>query len=109
MYYRHSADDVVLSSGLRYVDRVMLALLQTVGMRVAMPELQPDAFRSGVPVLVLSIAAMVLMTRKVRGKLAAQWVIIDVITASCYTRYRAFMRCRLVCSAIDRANGFLVG
>lgn len=29
--------------------RIMLALLHTVGVSVAMPELQPDAFRSGIP------------------------------------------------------------
>lgn len=64
--------------------RVMLALLQTVGMQVAMPELQPDAFPFwDSTMLVLSIAAMVLMTRKyVENWLL--WVIIDVISVVIY-------------------------
>lgn len=63
---------------------VMLALLQTVGMQVAMPELQPDAFPFwDSTMLVLSIAAMVLMTRKyVENWLL--WVIIDVISVVIY-------------------------
>ncbi|HAT4414182.1 TPA: nicotinamide riboside transporter PnuC [Klebsiella oxytoca] len=45
--------------------RIMIALLQTFGMQVAMPDLQPDAFPFwDSTMLVLSIAAMVLMTRK---------------------------------------------
>ncbi|EIC4683195.1 nicotinamide riboside transporter PnuC [Salmonella enterica] len=64
--------------------RVMLALLQTVGIQVAMPELQPDAFPFwDSTMLVLSIAAMVLMTRKyVENWLL--WVIIDVISVVIY-------------------------
>lgn len=64
--------------------RVMLALLQTIGMQVAMPELQPDAFPFwDSTMLVLSIAAMVLMTRKyVENWLL--WVIIDVISVVIY-------------------------
>ncbi|ELJ1144177.1 nicotinamide mononucleotide transporter, partial [Salmonella enterica] len=58
--------------------------LQTVGMQVAMPELQPDAFPFwDSTMLVLSIAAMVLMTRKyVENWLL--WVIIDVISVVIY-------------------------
>lgn len=64
--------------------RVMLALLQTVGVEVVMPELQPDAFPFwDSTMLVLSIAAMVLMTRKyVENWLL--WVFIDVISVVIY-------------------------
>ncbi|HAP0100019.1 TPA: nicotinamide riboside transporter PnuC [Escherichia coli] len=65
--------------------RIMLALLHTVGMSVIMPELLPDAFPFwDSTVLVLSIAAMVLMTRKyVENWLL--WVLIDVISVVIYT------------------------
>lgn len=64
--------------------RIMLALLQVVGVHVAMPELQPDAFPFwDSTMLVLSIAAMLLMTRKyVENWLL--WVVIDVISVVIY-------------------------
>lgn len=64
--------------------RIMIALLQTFGMQVAMPDLQPDAFPFwDSTMLVLSIAAMVLMTRKfVENWLL--WVLIDVISVVIY-------------------------
>ena len=64
--------------------RIMIALLQMTGMQVAMPELQPDAFPFwDSTMLVLSIAAMVLMTRKyVENWLL--WVLIDVISVVIY-------------------------
>ena len=64
--------------------RIMIALLQTFGMQVAMPDLQPDAFPFwDSTMLVLSIAAMVLMTRKfVENWLL--WVVIDVISVVIY-------------------------
>lgn len=64
--------------------RVMLALLQTMGVQVAIPELQPDAFPFwDSTMLVLSIAAMVLMTRKyVENWLL--WVLIDIISVVIY-------------------------
>ncbi len=63
---------------------IMLGLLQTVGVQVAMPELQPDAFPFwDSTMLVLSIAAMVLMTRKyVENWLL--WVLIDIISVVIY-------------------------
>lgn len=63
---------------------IMLGMLQTVGVQVAMPELQPDAFPFwDSTMLVLSIAAMVLMTRKyVENWLL--WVLIDVISVVIY-------------------------
>lgn len=64
--------------------RIMIALLQTFGMQVAMTDLQPDAFPFwDSTMLVLSIAAMVLMTRKfVENWLL--WVVIDVISVVIY-------------------------
>ncbi|MDU1423634.1 MAG: nicotinamide riboside transporter PnuC, partial [Klebsiella michiganensis] len=64
--------------------RIMIALLQTFGMLVEMPDLQPDAFPFwDSTMLVLSIAAMVLMTRKfVENWLL--WVLIDVISVVIY-------------------------
>lgn len=66
--------------------RIMLALLHTVGVSVAMPELQPDAFPFwDSTMLVLSIAAMVLMTRKyVENWLL--WVIVNVISVVIFAR-----------------------
>ncbi|HAT6805116.1 TPA: nicotinamide riboside transporter PnuC [Citrobacter freundii] len=64
--------------------RAMLSLLQTAGIQVAMPELQPDAFPFwDSTMLVLSVAAMVLMTRKyVENWLL--WVAIDVVSVVIY-------------------------
>lgn len=60
--------------------RVAVSMMQTVGLNVAMPELQPDAFPFwDSSMMVLSIVAMVLMTRKyVENWLL--WVIINVIS-----------------------------
>ncbi|MCX9069503.1 nicotinamide riboside transporter PnuC [Citrobacter portucalensis] len=64
--------------------RIMIALLQMIGIPVAMPDLQPDAFPFwDSTILVLSIAAMILMTRKyVENWLL--WVLIDVISVVIY-------------------------
>lgn len=64
--------------------RIMLALLYTMGVSVVMPELQPDAFPFwDSTILVLSVAAMVLMTRKyVENWLL--WVLIDVMSIVIY-------------------------
>ncbi|ADO50484.1 nicotinamide riboside transporter PnuC [[Enterobacter] lignolyticus] len=64
--------------------RIMLAVLHAVGIQVAMPDLQPDAFPFwDSTMLVLSIVAMVLMTRKyVENWLL--WVVIDVISVVIY-------------------------
>lgn len=64
--------------------RIAIDLLQGMGANVVMPELQPDAFPLwDSTMLVLSIAAMVLMTRKyVENWLL--WVVIDVISVVIY-------------------------
>lgn len=79
----------VIAIGLmtRYIDpvfavltRVAVAIMQMLGLQVTMPVLQPDAFPFWDScMMVLSIAAMILMTRKyVENWLL--WVIINVIS-----------------------------
>ncbi len=60
--------------------KIAVAAMQTVGINVAMPTLQPDAFPFWDScMMVLSIVAMILMTRKyVENWLL--WVIINVIS-----------------------------
>ncbi|WP_437890241.1 nicotinamide riboside transporter PnuC [Phytobacter sp. V91] len=60
--------------------RIAVSMMQSVGLNVAMPELQPDAFPFWDScMMVLSIAAMILMTRKyVENWLL--WVIINLIS-----------------------------
>lgn len=60
--------------------KIAVAAMQTLGMNVAMPTLQPDAFPFwDACMMVLSIVAMILMTRKyVENWLL--WVIINVIS-----------------------------
>lgn len=70
----------VIAIGLmtRYIDpvfavltRVAVAIMQMLGLQVTMPVLQPDAFPFWDScMMVLSIAAMILMTRKYVEKLA---------------------------------------
>ncbi|SLM63808.1 MULTISPECIES: nicotinamide riboside transporter PnuC [Dickeya] len=71
----------------RYIDaffallsQIAVALMQAIGLDVSMPELQPDAFPFWDSAMtVLSVAAMLLMTRKyVENWLL--WVVIDVIS-----------------------------
>ncbi|MFS9769569.1 nicotinamide riboside transporter PnuC [Enterobacter chuandaensis] len=63
-----------------FLTRVAFSVMSAMGLNVAMPELQPDAFPFWDScMMVLSIAAMVLMTRKyVENWLL--WVIINVIS-----------------------------
>lgn len=63
-----------------FLTKVAVSLMQSLGMNVAMPELQPDAFPFWDScMMVLSIAAMILMTRKyVENWLL--WVVINVIS-----------------------------
>lgn len=77
----------------RYIDpvfalltRAAVTLMNALGLAVAMPELQPDAFPFwDACMMVLSIAAMVLMTRKyVENWLL--WVIINVISVMIFAR-----------------------
>lgn len=64
--------------------RIAISLMQFFGLSVVMPELQPDAFPLwDSAMLILSIAAMILMTRKyVENWLL--WVLIDVISVVIY-------------------------
>lgn len=63
-----------------FLTRVAVMIMQALGLQVAMPELQPDAFPFWDScMMVLSIVAMILMTRKyVENWLL--WVIINVIS-----------------------------
>lgn len=67
-----------------FLTRVAVAVMSGLGMNVTMPELQPDAFPFWDScMMVLSIAAMVLMTRKyVENWLL--WVIINVISVAIF-------------------------
>ena len=69
-----------------YLTRISVAIMQGIGMDVVMPELQPDASPFwDACMLVLSIVAMVLMTRKyVENWLL--WVVIDVISVVIFAR-----------------------
>ncbi|MNT28528.1 Nicotinamide riboside transporter PnuC [compost metagenome] len=63
-----------------YLTRISVSVMSSLGLNVTMPELQPDAFPFWDScMMVLSIAAMILMTRKyVENWLL--WVIINVIS-----------------------------
>ncbi|MDI5810212.1 nicotinamide riboside transporter PnuC, partial [Salmonella enterica subsp. enterica serovar Anatum] len=78
---------IVIGLMTRYIDpvfavltRVAVAIMQMLGLQVTMPVLQPDAFPFWDScMMVLSIAAMILMTRKyVENWLL--WVVINVIS-----------------------------
>ena len=67
-----------------FLTRIAVALMQSLGLQVTMPELQPDAFPFWDScMMVLSVVAMILMTRKyVENWLL--WVLIDVISVVIY-------------------------
>ncbi len=67
-----------------WLTRVAVTVMQSLGANVQMPELQPDAFPFwDSTMMVLSIAAMILMTRKyVENWLI--WVVIDVISVAIF-------------------------
>ncbi|WNN45678.1 nicotinamide riboside transporter PnuC [Winslowiella toletana] len=69
-----------------FLTRIAVEMMQALGFSVAMPELQPDAFPFWDScMMVLSIVAMILMTRKyVENWLL--WVIINVISVSIFAR-----------------------
>jgi nicotinamide mononucleotide transporter len=69
-----------------WLTKIAVTVMQGVGLSVAMPELQPDAFPFWDSCLmVLSIVAMILMTRKyVENWLL--WVIINVISVMIFAR-----------------------
>lgn len=74
------SDDGIYQSGVCILTRVAVMIMQALGLQVVMPELQPDAFPFWDScMMVLSIVAMILMTRKyVENWLL--WVIINVIS-----------------------------
>lgn len=67
-----------------WLSRIAVSVMQSIGLNVQMPELQPDAFPFwDSTMMVLSIAAMILMTRKyVENWLL--WVVIDVISVAIF-------------------------
>lgn len=67
-----------------WLTQFAVAVMQTLGLSVQMPELQPDAFPFwDSAMMVFSIVAMILMTRKyVENWLL--WVVIDVISAAIF-------------------------
>jgi len=69
-----------------FLTRIAVTLMQGMGMNVVMPELQPDAFPFwDACMMVLSIAAMVLMTRKyVENWLL--WTLVNVISVMIFAR-----------------------
>ncbi|MCX8961832.1 nicotinamide riboside transporter PnuC [Erwinia psidii] len=69
-----------------WLTRVAVTLMQALGLSVAMPVLQPDAFPFWDScLLVLSVVAMILMTRKyVENWLL--WVVINVISVMIFAR-----------------------
>ncbi|WP_313360768.1 nicotinamide riboside transporter PnuC [Mixta calida] len=69
-----------------FLTELAVVLMQAAGLQVAMPELQPDAFPFwDSTMMVLSIVAMILMTRKyVENWLL--WVVIDVISVWIFAR-----------------------
>ena len=75
-----------------FLTRIAVAAMSGIGLQVTMPVLQPDAFPFWDScMMVLSIAAMILMTRKyVENWLL--WVIINVISVVIFA-CRASMRC----------------
>ncbi len=59
------SDDGIYQSVFAFLTRVAVMIMQALGLQVVMPELQPDAFPFWDScMMVLSIVAMILMTRK---------------------------------------------
>lgn len=69
-----------------FLTKTAVSIMQSVGLNVAMPQLQPDAFPFWDScMMVLSIVAMILMTRKyVENWLL--WVVINVISVMIFAR-----------------------
>ncbi|PDO86938.1 nicotinamide riboside transporter PnuC [Kosakonia pseudosacchari] len=67
-----------------FLTKIAVAVMQTLGLNVVMPQLQPDAFPFwDSSMMVLSIVAMILMTRKyVENWLL--WVVINVISVAIF-------------------------
>ncbi|HGF6043513.1 MULTISPECIES: nicotinamide riboside transporter PnuC [Enterobacter] len=77
---------VFIDSVFAFLTRVAVSVMSGLGLNVTMPELQPDAFPFwDSSMMVLSIAAMILMTRKyVENWLL--WVVINVISVVIFAR-----------------------
>ena len=75
---------VFINPGFAFLTRIAVSVMSGIGLNVTMPELQPDAFPFWDScMMVLSIAAMILMTRKyVENWLL--WVIINVISVAIF-------------------------
>lgn len=69
-----------------FLTRIAVWIMNALGLNVAMPQLQPDAFPFwDASMMVLSIVAMILMTRKyVENWLL--WVVIDIISVMIFAR-----------------------
>jgi len=68
-----------------FLTRIAVSVMQSIGLNVTMPDLQPDAYPFWDScMMVLSIVAMILMTRKyVENWLL--WVVINVISVAIFT------------------------
>lgn len=67
-----------------FLTQIAVTTMQTFGLNVQMPELQPDAFPFwDSTMMVLSIAAMILMTRKYVENWIL-WVVVDVISVAIF-------------------------
>ncbi|MEJ4043192.1 nicotinamide riboside transporter PnuC [Erwinia sp. SLM-02] len=89
-----------------FLTRTSVSLMQGMGLNVVMPELQPDAFPFWDScMMVLSIAAMILMTRKyVENWLL--WVVINIISVMIFARQGVYaMALEYVILTVIALNG----
>lgn len=89
-----------------FLTRASVSLMQGMGLNVVMPELQPDAFPFWDScMMVLSIAAMILMTRKyVENWLL--WVVINIISVMIFARQGVYaMALEYVILTVIALNG----
>nr|WP_314427296.1 nicotinamide riboside transporter PnuC [uncultured Erwinia sp.] len=89
-----------------FLTRASVSLMQGMGLNVVMPELQPDAFPFWDScMMVLSIAAMILMTRKyVENWLL--WVVINIISVMIFARQEVYaMALEYVILTVIALNG----
>ncbi|WP_034943578.1 nicotinamide riboside transporter PnuC [Erwinia oleae] len=95
-----------INSVFAWLTRTAVALMHALGLRATMPELQPDAFPFWDSCLmVLSIVAMILMTRKfVENWLL--WVVINVISVMIFARQGVYaMSLEYVILTVIALNG----
>lgn len=91
-----------------WLTQIAVAVMQGLGLNVQMPELQPDAFPFwDSAMMVLSIVAMILMTRKyVENWLL--WVVIDVISVAIFAYQVYAMALEYVILTLIALNGSAV-